>query len=180
MNKMMKVFLVIARYLIKQIDCFSPRKYMKLYNFYLKKIGININGIPRYIHPSVCFDGKGYKLTYIGDNVVISKDVLLLNHDYSITCGLRAIGDEIIKEAYWLKKINIGDNCFIGAKVTILPGTQIGENCIIGAGSVVKGNIPPNSILIGNPAQIVGNTKEWVNRKKEENLYFFEDRYFNS
>ena len=113
--------MVMLRKVIKLIDCFSPRKYMILYNWYLRKIGIDIQGTPRYIHPSVDFDGKGYPLTHIGDNVVISKNVLILNHDYSITCGLRSIGDSIEREAYWLKEITIGNNVFVGANSIIIP-----------------------------------------------------------
>lgn len=175
MNKVKKVFLVIFRSIIKCIDGFSPRKYMKAYNWYLKKIGINLIGIPRYIHPSVIFDGKGYDKTYIGNNVVISRNVLILNHDYSITCGLRSIGQKIGEsEAFWLKEIVVADNVFIGANATILPGTHIGENSIIGAGSVVKGEIPPESIVVGNPAKIVGNTIDWGNKKLLLNDYYWE------
>ena len=72
MKKIVKVFYVIERNIIKRIDGFSPRKYMKCYNRYLKKIGINLVGTPRYIHPSVIFDGKGYSKTYIGNNNIIS------------------------------------------------------------------------------------------------------------
>ena len=178
MKKIVKVFYVIERNIIKRIDGFSPRKYMKCYNRYLKKIGINLVGTPRYIHPSVIFDGKGYSKTYIGNNVVISRGVLLLVHDYSITCGLRAIGDTIEHEAYWLKHISIGENVFIGANSTILPGTEIGKNTIIGAGSVVKGKIPENSIVLGNPAAIVANTLEWAGIKKNNQDYCFECDYF--
>jgi serine acetyltransferase len=36
-----------------------------------------------------------------------------------------------------------------------LPGTTVGDNCIIGAGSVVRGNFPENSVIVGNPAKVV-------------------------
>lgn len=175
MRKVIKVFFVIIRKLIYLIDGFSPRKYMKLYNWYLKRIGVDLYGIPRFIHPSVDFDGKGYPKTHIGENVVLSKNVLILNHDYSITCGLRSIGERIIDhEAYWLRDIYIGNNVFVGANVSILPGTIIGDNCIVGAGSVIKGNIPENSIVIGNPAKIVGKTTDWVTQKIEKADYLYE------
>jgi len=44
----------------------------------------------------------------------------------------------------------------IGANATILPGLTIGENAMVGAGSVVTHSVPPNAIVIGNPAKIVG------------------------
>lgn len=174
MNKVIKICKVIERGIIKQMDSFSPRKYMNLYNNYLKSIGVDLFGTPRYIHPSVSFDGKGYSLTHIGDNVVISRGVLLLNHDYSITCGLRTIGSDVTYEAFWLKDIFIDDNVFIGANSTILPGTHIGKNTIVGAGTVVKGTVPENSIIIGNPARIVSHTDEWAKRKEINKDYFFE------
>ncbi|MCI0556361.1 MAG: WxcM-like domain-containing protein [Anaerolineae bacterium] len=43
----------------------------------------------------------------------------------------------------------------IGANATILPGLTIGQNAMVGAGAVVTKNVPPNSIVVGNPARIV-------------------------
>ena len=50
--------------------------------------------------------------------------------------------------------IVIGDNCWIGANVTILPGVTIGSNTIIGAGSVVTKDIPSDVIAAGNPCKV--------------------------
>jgi UDP-2-acetamido-3-amino-2,3-dideoxy-glucuronate N-acetyltransferase len=44
----------------------------------------------------------------------------------------------------------------IGANATILAGTTIGPNAMIGAGAVVTKSVPPNAIVVGNPARIVG------------------------
>ncbi|HOX59474.1 MAG TPA: WxcM-like domain-containing protein [Candidatus Paceibacterota bacterium] len=44
----------------------------------------------------------------------------------------------------------------IGANATILPGLRIGENAMVGAGAVVTRDVPPNAIVVGNPARIVG------------------------
>lgn len=51
--------------------------------------------------------------------------------------------------------IEIGQNCWIGAKVTILDGAKIGDNCIIAAGSVVRGNIMAGSLIAGIPAKVI-------------------------
>lgn len=51
--------------------------------------------------------------------------------------------------------ITIGDNCWIGADVTILPGVTIGSNTIIGAKSVVTKDIPDNVIAVGNPCRVM-------------------------
>ena len=53
------------------------------------------------------------------------------------------------------KGIKIGDNCWIGAKATILDGTIIGNGCIVAAGAVVTGEFPDNSIIGGIPAKII-------------------------
>lgn len=53
------------------------------------------------------------------------------------------------------KGIVIEDNCWIGAKVTVLDGVRIGCGCVIAAGAVVTKNIPPNSIIGGVPARIL-------------------------
>src|ERR1019366_1952445 len=44
----------------------------------------------------------------------------------------------------------------IGANATVLPGLTIGENAMVGAGSVVTRDVPPNAIVAGNPARIIG------------------------
>lgn len=49
----------------------------------------------------------------------------------------------------------IGANCFIGSHSIILPGVQIGDNCIIGAGAVVTRDVPPCSMVAGNPARVI-------------------------
>lgn len=50
--------------------------------------------------------------------------------------------------------INIGKNCFIGARAIILKGVQIGDGAIVGAGSTVTKNVPKGAIACGNPATI--------------------------
>ena len=49
----------------------------------------------------------------------------------------------------------IGNNVFIGINCIILSNTTIGDNCIIGAGSVLRGHFPENSVIAGNPAQVL-------------------------
>ncbi|GJN71048.1 trimeric LpxA-like protein [Purpureocillium lilacinum] len=51
--------------------------------------------------------------------------------------------------------VTIGDDCWIGGNVTIMPGVTIGKGCTIGAGSVVTKDIPDFSVAIGSPAKVV-------------------------
>jgi acetyltransferase-like isoleucine patch superfamily enzyme len=53
------------------------------------------------------------------------------------------------------KGIKIGNNCWIGSKVTILDGVEIGDGCVIAAGAVVQTSFPPNSVIGGVPARIL-------------------------
>lgn len=79
----------------------------------------------------------------IGDNVQFGPGVLVYDqdHDLKVPGGLAA-------EKYKTKPIYIGDGVWIGANTIILRGTVIGENTVIGAGSIVKGKIPANSLVV--------------------------------
>lgn len=65
--------------------------------------------------------------------------------------------------------ITIGDNCWFGANVTVLPGVTIGSNCIIGAGSVVTKDIPAGVLAMGNPCRVVRPITAADSIEKEEN-----------
>ena len=54
------------------------------------------------------------------------------------------------------KDIVVEEDVWLGARVTLLVGSHIGRGAIVGAGSVVRSYIPPYSIVLGNPAKIVG------------------------
>ena len=49
----------------------------------------------------------------------------------------------------------VGNDVWIGQNVTFLPGVHVGDGCIIGANSVVASDIPPYSIVVGNPARVI-------------------------
>ncbi|WP_082557660.1 MULTISPECIES: DapH/DapD/GlmU-related protein [unclassified Pseudomonas] len=65
-------------------------------------------------------------------------------------------------EGYVTSEINkcpvIGDNCYIGAGAKIIGDIKIGDNCQIGASAVVLKDVPSNSIIVGIPARVVGQT----------------------
>lgn len=155
----------------KIIAHFNHPLYMKVYLPLLKKKGMDISGNPIYIGSSTQFDGKDYSKIHIGDKVVISSDVRFLTHDYSISRAIEATGRKLEKEVFFLRDIYIGDNSFIGTKSILLPGTTIGKNVIVGAGSVVRGKVEDNSIVMGNPATVIGNTIEWAEKKIDEDSF---------
>jgi maltose O-acetyltransferase len=51
--------------------------------------------------------------------------------------------------------VTIGDDVWIGARAILLPGITINSGSIVGAGAVVTKDVPPGSIVAGNPARVV-------------------------
>lgn len=94
-------------------------------------------------------------LIRIGDHVCISNDVTFVNHHltwpfqdkYESLTGFGAI--------------EIRDNVQIGVRATILPGVVIGPDAIVGACSVVTKDVPPGTVVAGNPARVVGTLDDY-------------------
>lgn len=153
-----RIFFHIARFILKPLDGRFPRIYMLIYNKILILMGVKLTGVPRYISTSVRFDD--FNRITLSERIVISEKVILLTHDYSLTTGLISLGKTPKTDLAFIKEIIIRENVFIGMGALIMPGTVINSNVIIGAGSVVRGIIPENSIVIGNPAKVVSSLKE--------------------
>jgi acetyltransferase-like isoleucine patch superfamily enzyme len=106
---------------------------------------------------------------YCGENIVIGDDVLIgsyvlitdLSHGIDPESDLRYQKQPIVT-----RPVSIGSGCWLGDKVSILPGTSIGDKCVIGANSVVRGKIPAFSMVAGNPAVIVktwnSTSRKWI------------------
>lgn len=164
-NKIIKICLVLLRKLIFLFDGVDNKLFTLLYYQYLKKRGVKFGGRPNYISSLAYIDGQGMDIISIGKDVVISRDAMLLTHDYSVETALHAIGKGTAdRHLHINEKIIIGDNSFIGARSSLLPGTIIGKNCIIGACSVIKGVIPDGSVVVGNPGKIVSNIYEQASK----------------
>ncbi len=100
-----------------------------------------------------CIGGSGGVI--IGDNTIIAQyfSAHPENHIFSDNNIL------IKNQGTERKSIRIGNNCWIGVKVTVLAGVSIGDNCIIGAGSVVVKDVPSDCIAVGNPAKVIKKYK---------------------
>jgi acetyltransferase-like isoleucine patch superfamily enzyme len=110
---------------------------------------------------STDFSTEPYLVT-LSDGVGIAGGVKFITHDGA--ARLRKAGRPNIQ---LLAPIVVGANTFIGENAIILPGTSIGQDCIIGAGAVVRGKIPDNSLVAGNPARVVGRASLFLDRLEQ-------------
>jgi len=97
----------------------------------------------------------------IEDNVFVGHNVAFINDTYprATTEGgqMQTEGDWKVERTFVRKGASIGSGC------TILANVTIGENAIVGAGSVVTKDVPPHSIVFGNPAKV----RRYIDQTKE-------------
>jgi acetyltransferase-like isoleucine patch superfamily enzyme len=166
-RKMLKMCFHVGKFFIGIFVFFDSRVYMYFFNKLLNFSGIKLNGKPRFVAKNVKFDD--FSLIALGDRVVISSNVIFLTHDYSFTTGLISINEKPNTDIGILGPIEVGNNVFIGMNSILLPGTKIGNNVIIGAGSVVRGTIKDNSVISGNPANIICDIESHIEKLKSRN-----------
>ena len=98
----------------------------------------------------------------IGKNTIIASNVLITSENH----GMNPIDNEDYYHQKLLSdEVMIGDGCWIGESVKIMPGVHIGNRSIIGASSVVTKDIPAYSVAVGCPAKIIKKfnfeTEQW-------------------
>jgi maltose O-acetyltransferase len=84
----------------------------------------------------------------IGEDVAIGPDVMLVTSTHRLGDSQRRWG------ALEAQPIVIGDGCWLGARVTVLPGVTIGHGCIIAAGAVVASDCGSDGLYGGTPARL--------------------------
>ena len=91
----------------------------------------------------------------IGEDVIMGQFVSFHpeNHNFD------DLGYPIRLQGVNRKGISVGDDCWVGAKVTFLDGANVGKGCVIAAGSIVRGDIPDYSIVAGVPAKVIRSRK---------------------
>lgn len=125
--------------------------------------GTNVTlGENTYINMNCSFIDDG-KIT-VGKAVLVGPNTVIATVGHPIKPDMR--------KYMYTDSVVIGDNCWIGANVTICPGTSIGENTVIGAGSVVTKNIPANVVAVGNPCKVLRKIDE------RDEIYYYKDRKF--
>ena len=91
----------------------------------------------------------------IGDNVLTGKWVTITDNSHGKTTFEDMQKSPMERDVVSKGPVKIGNNVWIGDKVTILPGVTIGNSAIIGANSVVTHDVPEFSVACGNPAIII-------------------------
>ncbi|MGE4444669.1 MAG: DapH/DapD/GlmU-related protein [Candidatus Altimarinota bacterium] len=166
------------------------RVFYKFYNKALfKKVNCNINNLcigPEFnrnfniFHPNKLYIGNNTVINgdctinalgtvRIGKYCHIAKGLTIYSHNHNFKSEKFIPYDN--KEI--LKSVEIGDAVWIGANVTIAPGSKIGEGVIVSAGSVVFGDIPDYAIIRGNPAKIIKyrDIETFLKLKNEKKFY---------
>ena len=135
---------------------------------YLRSLGVEIGeGTVLFSGPMHCnIDVQNPYLLKIGKNVQITHGVIMLTHDYSWSVIKGKYGEVYGGQA----PLTIGDNVFIGMNAILLAGTTIGDNVVIGAGSVVKGRIPSDVVVAGNPARVICSIEEYREKRRVKQL----------
>ena len=111
-------------------------------------VGLTI-GADTYVGPR-CVLGAGGGIE-IGRNVVMGAYVQLLAEDHGFADPARPINEQGVGR----QGIRIGDDCWFGNSVIVLDGVSIGVGSVVGAGSVVTRDVPPRTIVAGNPARVI-------------------------
>lgn len=143
----------------------DKRNHYIIKHHIFREVGENFFFQPRFI-PS------DPKLIKFHNNVVVTSNVTFVTHDI-FHLGLNHLkrGDF----CYQAGCIEVMDNVFIGCNSTILSNIKIGPNALIAAGSVVTKDVPPNTVVAGVPAKVIGTFEEYIKKREKNNQLYTTD-----
>ena len=148
---------------------YSPEKASKKRAYYVRKyakfVGEDVSiGRKCTIHKNTEIgngSGVGYACE-INNGVTIGKDVMMGPYVVIYTqnhCTKDTETPMRLQGMLEIQPVTIEDDVWIGARVCILPGVTIGKGSIIGACAVVTKDVPPYSVVVGNPGRVIKNRK---------------------
>ena len=133
-----------------QVNCFYNPYTVENY---WRKQGLRI-GTGNRIHTKD-FGTEPY-LIKIGNNCGFSSGIRFITHD-----GATTIFRKDIPDLHVFGSIEIKDNCMIGMNAILMPNIVIGPDAIVGAGAVVWKDVPPNTVVSGNPARFICKLEDY-------------------
>jgi acetyltransferase-like isoleucine patch superfamily enzyme len=92
-------------------------------------------------------------LIEIGRDCLLSYRVTVMDHSHVTGPGIGPVTSGLTPG----KPVSIGDKCFVGCNVVIMPGVRLGANCVVGANSVVTKSFEAGTVIAGAPARVVRN-----------------------
>lgn len=90
----------------------------------------------------------------IGSHTLIAPGVFITDHAHNFARGV-----PMATQGSRTAQVTIGEDVWLGAHAVVLPGITIGDGAIVGAGAVVTKDVPPNAIVGGVPARIIGERR---------------------
>lgn len=128
---------------------------------FLKSCGkdVNIEKKSRFSHQTILGDRSGIGIgSHLYGPVKVGNDVMMGPECWIYTQNHATKNTDVsmcFQGFYPVQPVEIGNDVWIGGRVTILPGVKIGNGVIVGAGAVVTKDVPDFAVVAGNPAKIV-------------------------
>ena len=103
----------------------------------------------------------------IGDNVMMGPEVVVYSRNHQFVRTDIPMNQQGFQEE---RTVRIGDDVWIGGRVTLLPGVTIGTGAVIGTGSVVTRDVPPWAVVAGNPARILRSRRPGIPAQRGQGM----------
>lgn len=149
---LMMTRLQYAIYCVFNRNPFKHADWLRKHHIFAK-IGKNVRYGPWFIPSDASH-------IWLHNNITVASNVDFMCHDTINMVISQIPNNPYLEKGKTLKNlqepIEIFDNVFIGDRSIICPGVHIGPNVVVSAGSVVMKDIPPDSVVNGNPAKIIG------------------------
>lgn len=112
-----------------------------------------------------------YGLTLVDDTHIYIGDYTMFGPNVTIATAGHPIDPELRRQGLqYNMPVHIGENCWLGAGVIVMPGVTIGDNAVIGAGSIVTKDIPANVVAVGNPCRVLRSVGD------HDRKFYYKDR----
>lgn len=135
-----------------------------------RRLGMKVGEGCRFYSLNIAAEAE---LIEVGDNVIVSGEVMFITHDGAIFTAL----DQFPEVNGHYGRIRIGSGSFLGMRAVIMPGVELGENCVVAAGAVVMDSFPGNSVIAGNPASYVCPRSIYLELKKHSPATVYDAEY---